>query len=96
MSLREHLIERAERGHHPVFEPVRLPPLVDFADLFASTGWYAFDVTKTLPADNVTRSYELTADVVPTAGAEPQQTSLSWNATVPEAVEALGSYLQQE
>lgn len=84
-SWREHLVELAERGHEPTFTPVDLPPLEEFDRLFATVDWYSLDVTKSLDADGLTRTYEVTAETVHSRGDSPQQWVGSWNATAPGA-----------
>jgi hypothetical protein len=82
-SFREHLVELAERGHEPQFQPVVLPPLVEFDRLFATGDWYSVDVTKSLDADGLTRTYQLTIETVAAAGDEPEVHTAAWNPTVP-------------
>ena len=71
MSLRAHLVARAERGHTPQFQPSNDPPLVAFAELFATTSWYSFDVTKRVPEDAFGTRYELTSETLTAPDAEP-------------------------
>lgn len=89
-SFREHLVELAEHGHEPVFTPVTIPPLVEFDLLFATTGWWSFDVTKSLDADGLTRTYQLTTETVAVEGDAPQTWTASWNATAPGQDPAAG------
>jgi hypothetical protein len=71
-SLRAHLLERAEHGHVPDFQPSNDPPLVAFARLFATTSWYSFDVNKHLPEDAYGVRYEMTSQTLAAPDAEPE------------------------
>ncbi len=71
-SLRAHLVERAEHGHVPHFQVSNDPPLVAFAQLFATTSWFSFDVNKHVPEDAFGVRYEMTSETVAAPGAEPE------------------------
>jgi hypothetical protein len=71
MSLRAHLVERAEKGHVPQFQPSNDPPLVAFAQLFATTSWFSFDVNKRVPEDAYGTRYEMTSVTLDAPDAEP-------------------------
>jgi hypothetical protein len=77
-SLREHLTERAEGGHHVDFQPSNDAPLLEFAQIFEGTTWFSFDVNKYIPADEWSPLLELTVEIVRTAGAEPETFALNW------------------
>ncbi|MHA3701560.1 hypothetical protein ACXR2U_05205 [Jatrophihabitans sp. YIM 134969] len=82
-TFREHLVELAERGHEPEFQLVSLPPLVEFDRVFASVDWFSLDVTKSLDADGLTRTYQLTGETVAAEGDEPTPFTAAWTPTLP-------------
>ena len=71
-SLRRHLVERAEHGHAPHFQVSDDPPLVAFAQLFATTNWFSFDVNKNVPEDAYGVRYEMTSETLAAPDAEPE------------------------
>ena len=79
MSLRDHLIQAAERGHQPVFEPSGAAPLWDFDAIFRDSGLYGFDVNKLLQDDVLAPSYLMTAERVFEAGEEPEVFTVTWD-----------------
>jgi len=83
VSLRQHLIARAERGHVPVFEPSDDRTLVEFERVSADLGVYSLDVNKTVPEDELSASYELSAETVRTEGGRPEIVYCHWSPVEP-------------
>lgn len=82
-SLRDHLVERAERGHEPVFTPSADPTLVEFARIFTDSSWYALDINKRQPEDTLSTSYEVSAERISVEGATPEIFSTWWEPVWP-------------
>jgi hypothetical protein len=82
-SLREHLLERAERGHVPQFAPSQDPTLVDFARIFNDTGLYSLDVNKHRPEDEFWAAYVLVADIVRAPALPAEEFQGSWSPVQP-------------
>jgi hypothetical protein len=83
VSMREHLLERAEEGHEVNFVPSKDQPLVEFARLFARTDWYSFDANKYVPADEWSPLYELAVEIVRESGKQPEVFELYWSPVLP-------------
>ncbi|MCW2524463.1 MAG: hypothetical protein JWO63_2798 [Frankiales bacterium] len=82
-SLRQHLLERAERGHPPEFTPSQDPTLVEFARIFADTGVYSLDVNKHRPEDEFWAAYVLVAEIVRAEGSPPEVFEGTWSPVEP-------------
>jgi hypothetical protein len=82
-SLRQHLIERAERGHVPEFIASQDPTLIEFARIFSHAGVYSLDINKHRPEDEFWASYELVADTVRAPGQDAEEFQGSWSPVEP-------------
>lgn len=79
LSLRQHLVQEAERGHPPVFVPSRADPLTELDRIFAGAELFSLDVNKTMPADELTPYYQMTAERVHTQEGKPEVFACFWN-----------------
>jgi hypothetical protein len=57
-SLRDRLIDLANRHERPTFEPSRAPTLISFGRLFVDSGLHSFDANKHLRTDALSPIYD--------------------------------------